>query len=143
MDTSTQLQIETLTGELWRLRGWGVTPATAEQPTLSKLSHAEGSLKGLALVSHVGTYIEREIEAMNAPFYEIEGKRVSAERLQWGLKLLVRRVRKNKSARVREADVIEHLGLNVSHSTFRKSETQWNLLRLLAAHMIERARVNS
>lgn len=143
MDTSTQFQIETLTGELWRLRGWGVTPATAEQPMLRQVSHADGSLKGLALVSHIGNSIEREIDTMTTPFYEIEGERVSAERLQWALKLLLSRVRKNKSARVREADAVEHLKLDVSLSTFRKSETLWAVLRLLAAHMVERAAVSS
>lgn len=143
MDTSTQLQIETLTGELWRLRGWGVTPATAELPRLKQLSQANSSLKDLALVSHIGQYIEGEIDTMTAPFYEIEGKSVTAEDLQWALKLLLRRVRKNKSARVREADAVAHLGLDVSLSTFRKSETLWTVLRLLAAHMVERACVSS
>jgi len=143
VDTSTQLQIETLTGELWRLRGWGVTPATAELPRLKQLSQANSSLKDLALVSHIGQYIEGEIDTMTAPFYEIEGKSVTAEDLQWALKLLLRRVRKNKSARVREADAVAHLGLDVSLSTFRKSETLWTVLRLLAAHMVERACVSS
>lgn len=143
MDASPSAQIEALTGVLWRLRGWGVTPATAKLPRLKELSQVDSSLQGLALVSHVGNFIDREIEAMTAPYYEIEGERVTAERLQWGLKLLLKRVRKNKSARVREADAAKHLGLDVSLSTFRKSETLWAVYRLLAAHMIERAVVNS
>jgi len=143
VDTSTHHQIEPLTSELWRLRGWGVTPATAALPTLRQLSQVDGSLKGLALVSHVGNYIEGEIEAMNAPFYEIEGKRVGAERLRWALRLQLGFAGMHDGARKREARVIEHLGLGASHSTFRKSKTQWNLLRILAAHMVERACVNS
>lgn len=143
MDTSTQLQIKTLTDELWRLRGWGVTPATAELPTLKTLSQVDSSFKGLDLVISIGTYIEREIDTTNAPFYEIEGESVTAESLRKGLKLLLRRAHKNKSARTREAEAVKEIGLDVSLSTFRKSETLWNVLRLLAAHMIERACASS